>query len=148
MQIGIGGGMGEEYMSAPRLNVGGGSGGKGGGGLIASVLDLLGVGRQVAKDPKKKVKDKPVQKKPGQGSSPAGKVTATGGAPAFTPMMGAQTSIPAAAPPPAMGILDAATAAFQPQASKLGFANLPTVLTPPGSSISPENLKRHGYTRY
>lgn len=44
------GGDPESYMDPPQMTVGGG--GKGGGGLIASVLDALGIGRQVAKEPK------------------------------------------------------------------------------------------------
>lgn len=102
----IGGGLGEEYMHAPALQVGGGKGG--GGSFIASLLDLLGIHKQVAKEPKEG-KDKE-----GQGASPAGKVSATGGAPAFTPTMGAPSS-PAAAPPsPAISILDDAGSAFRP----------------------------------
>jgi hypothetical protein len=87
----IGGGLGDEYMHAPALQVGGGGGGKGSGGFIANLLDLLGINRQVAKGPKPGKDDKG-----GQKSSPAGVVSPTGGAPAFTP--GAPTG-PASAPP-------------------------------------------------
>lgn len=43
------GGAPESYMDPPRMQSGGG--GKGGGGLIASILDALGIGKQVAKEP-------------------------------------------------------------------------------------------------
>lgn len=126
----IGGGMGEEYMHAPSLNVGGGEKGK--GHFFAMILDALGIQHQVAKEPKgdKKSKDSAS----GQEASPAGKVTATGGAPAFTPMMDGQGTAPAAAPPPpGLTILDDAATAFQPmtpQASKygMGLSFLPRTL--------------------
>jgi len=56
------GGDASRYMEAPTLNVGGGGGSGGGGSFIASVLDLLGVHRQVAKG------DKPAK---GASASPA-----------------------------------------------------------------------------
>jgi hypothetical protein len=46
------GGDPENYMDPPVLNVGGDGGGA--GSFIASVLDLLGIHRQVAKGPKTK----------------------------------------------------------------------------------------------
>lgn len=48
------GGDPENYMDPPVLNIGGGGGGGGAGSFIASVLDLLGIHRQVAKGPKNK----------------------------------------------------------------------------------------------
>lgn len=104
----IGGGLGEEYMSAPRLNVGGEGGQKGKGGFIANLLDLLGIHHQVAKEPKGEKGGKSGE------ANPAGKITATGGAPGFTPMMGAQTSPAAQLPPPSLSVLDDAESAFQP----------------------------------
>lgn len=124
----IGGGLGEEYMSAPRLNVGGGEGHKGGGGFIANLLDLLGIHHQVAKGPK----GEKAPKGGGQNASPAGMVTPTGGAPAFTP--GAPTEPAAAPPPPVMHLLDSADAAFstiRPRVGKMGT----------GLSIVPNTLR-------
>lgn len=95
----IGGGLGEEYMHAPAIQVGGG--GKGGGGLIASLLDLLGIGRQVAKGPKE---GKDVSKE----SAPVDNPTPPASAP----------------PPPGLTVLDDAESAFRPltpRASKFGF---------------------------
>lgn len=51
------GGDPESYMDAPQISVGGGEGGGGGGGFIASLLDLLGIHREVAKGPKKSKKN-------------------------------------------------------------------------------------------
>lgn len=116
----IGGGLGEEYMRAPALNVGGG-GQKGGGGFFANLLDLLGIHKQVAKEPNPK---KDEAKAPESQANPVGKVTGTGGAPAFTPGMGAPASPQAAPPPPGLTVLDDAEAAFsplRPQASKFGM---------------------------
>lgn len=45
------GGDPESYMEAPVLTGGGGGGGKGGGGIIATILDALGIHKQVAKSP-------------------------------------------------------------------------------------------------
>jgi hypothetical protein len=117
----IGGGLGEEYMHAPSLNVGGGGGQKGGGGFIANLLDLLGIHKQVAKGPK--------DTKGGESASPAGHVTPTGGAPAFTP--GAPTATSSAPPPPVMHLLDSADEAFsaiRPRAGKMGLGFLPEAL--------------------
>lgn len=123
----IGGGLGDEYMHAPALQVGGGQGGHGGGGLIASILDVLGIGRQVAKGPK-----------PGKGKDAThtdGKaIDPRGGAPEYTPGMAAPPTAPASAPPPAMSILDDADAAFsaiRPRVGKFGnggFSFLPNTL--------------------
>lgn len=115
----IGGGLGDEYMHAPALQVGGG-GGKGGGGFIANLLDLLGIHKQVAKGPKD-------GKQPEGGgnvdSAAKGQtVDPRGGAPAFTP--GAPSAPAAAPPPPVMNLLDSADAAFstmRPRVSKLGI---------------------------
>lgn len=130
----IGGGLGDEYMRAPGLSVGGG--GKGGSSFIAGLLDILGIQRQVAKGPKAPKGDKsktqvsperiPGEKKAKKGNDSSGAqiVSATGGAPGFPPMMGAQTSAPAKAPPPRLSILDDAQEAFRPMtpmATKFGF---------------------------
>ena len=120
----IGGGLGEEYMQAPRLNVGGEGGEKGKGSFFANLLDLLGIHKQVAKEPKGEK---------GQEASPSGKVSATGGAPAYTPGPDKPQS-PSVAPPPSLSILDDASAAFQPLTpigSKFGM----------GLSFLPSRLK-------
>lgn len=95
----IGGGMGEEYMRAPTLNIGGG-GKKGGGSFIASILDLLGIHKQVAKEPDQK-KDSSLE------SAPVDKPQAPQSAP----------------PPPGLSVLDEADQALgvlTPQASRMG----------------------------
>lgn len=138
MTLSIGGGLGEEYMSAPRIQAGDNE--KGSGSFIASLLDVLGIHRQVAKEPKDKKGQPPAgdsvplekqstKKQMGNNASPTGMdASGTKGAPAFTPMMGASTSLPAAAPPPpGLTVLDDATRAFTPQASKFGLS-LPRTL--------------------
>lgn len=131
MTMQIGGGLGDEYMRAPPISVGGGE--KGGGSFIAGLLDVLGIHRQVAKEPKEKKSDsvegQSTKKQMGNNASPTGMdASGTKGAPAFTPMMGASTSLPAAAPPPpGLTVLDDATRAFTPQASKFGLS-LPRTL--------------------
>jgi hypothetical protein len=131
----IGGGLGEEYMHAPSLQVGGGGGGKGGGGFLANLLDLLGVHRQVAKGPKDEKGGVPNEAASKDATHSGGKaIDPRGGAPEFTPMMGASTTTPQAAPPPAMTILDDADAAFsviRPRVGKFGsggFSFLPNTL--------------------
>ncbi len=129
----IGGGLGDEYMRAPSLNLGGG-GEKGKGGFFANLLDLLGIHKQVAKDPKGEAGKSgkiPGEKAVAKGHNPVGKVSATGGAPGFTPMMGAPTSPGSAPPPPGLTVLDEADAAFsaiRPRASQFGFSILPRTL--------------------
>lgn len=131
MSLQIGGGLGDEYMRAPPLSVGG-SGEKGHGGFIANILDALGIHRQVAKGPKEDKKPK-AEKGSVEGASQGKQISATGGAPAYTPGLNDPTS-PMAAPPVAgITILDDAQAAFSPltpRASKfgLGFSTLPSVL--------------------
>lgn len=126
----IGGGLGDEYMHAPALNLGQG-GEKGKGGFIASLLDLLGINHQVAKEPKGGKSD---SKAGGVDGSTQGKnIDPKGGAPAYTPGLGsvADTTSPMAAPPAAsITILDDAAKVFTPQASKfgLGFSTLPRTL--------------------
>lgn len=120
----IGGGLGDEYMRAPPLQVGGG-GEKGKGSFIAGLLDLLGINHQVAKEPK----EKPAKGDKGVGNQTAAaasgkQVKPTAGAPAYTPGMDSPQSPQAAPPATHLSILDDAEAAFQPltpQASKLGF---------------------------
>lgn len=129
----IGGGLGDEYMHAPALQVGGQGGSKGGGSFFANLLDLLGVHRQVAKGPKD-AKGLPGEKAPKDASHTNGKaIDPRGGAPEYTPMIGASTTNPAAAPPPALHLLDEADAAFsaiRPRVSKMGsgFSFLPNTL--------------------
>lgn len=96
----IGGGLGDEYMRAPTLNVGGGDK-KGGGGFIAGILDLLGIHRQVAKGPKE-----------GEAKAETSQVPPDAPQP------------PQSAPPaPGLTVLDDAEAAFKPltpAASRMG----------------------------
>ena len=108
--ISVGGGLGEEYMRAPQISVGGGDS-KGGGSFFANILDLLGIHKQVAKGPKEG-KDASLESAPVDQPSPP----------------------TAAPPPPGLTVLDEAQAAFQPltpQASQLGkggFNFLPMTL--------------------
>lgn len=79
------GGDPESYMDPPVLTA---DGKKGGAGLIASVLDLLGIHKQVAKEPK-----------PAEGASPGPTQTqptqTTPAAPAQLPILGAaETAFP------------------------------------------------------
>lgn len=127
----IGGGLGEEYMRAPALPMGGGGGEKGSGGFIANLLDLLGIHRQVAKGPK------PEKGGPGVGNATAaaasGKEEKAGGLnvspEAFTP--GAPTAPTSAPPMSQLHVLDSAEQAFsaiRPRRSQLGFKTLPNGL--------------------
>jgi hypothetical protein len=133
MRMQIGGGMGDEYMRAPPITIGGGDKDKGKGGILAIVLDALGIHRQVAKGPKKgkgggdstPVEDQSTKKQMGNEQDPSGTTAAgTQGAPGFTPMMGAETSPYYSAPPPSISILDDAEQAFSaltPKVGKMGF---------------------------
>lgn len=149
MSIQIGGGLGEEYMSAPRMSV---EKKKGEPSIFAMILDALGIHRQVAKGPKGEAKKatpdamtpqagtRPEQEAPTgvngtpgpfQGS-PTGSNKGDGGAPAFTPMLdGGGVGASMGKPNPSLSIFDDAEDVFNqftPRASKFGLSLLPRSL--------------------
>lgn len=78
------GGDPESYMEAPQITVGGG---KKGGGLIASVLDALGIHKQVAKGPDNPGTDSDKAATPAAPAAPTGTTQSVPPAPANLPVL-------------------------------------------------------------